>query len=135
MCTLLQVRDLGGIPLLLDHCNVDDHNPCILSNFNWLLFCTVLRISFGSLQNQLWEGLHQNEWQGIWRRALTLWSTVHLWGVVFFSSLYFSVHLCLFFLPWPWVQSSVSGPSLQSETSWRIIKKTKELFQPWIAKG
>lgn len=25
-----QVRELEGMPLLLDHCNVDDHNPCIL---------------------------------------------------------------------------------------------------------
>ena len=24
------MRELEGIPLLLDHCNVDDHNPCIL---------------------------------------------------------------------------------------------------------
>ena len=24
------MRELEGIPLLLDQCNVDDHNPCIL---------------------------------------------------------------------------------------------------------
>lgn len=30
-----KVRDLGGIPLLLDHCNVDDHNPFICQ---WAIF-------------------------------------------------------------------------------------------------
>ncbi|KAM7424976.1 Ataxin-10, partial [Porites harrisoni] len=28
-----KVRELEGIPLLLDRCNVDDHNPCILLYF------------------------------------------------------------------------------------------------------
>lgn len=58
------MRELEGIPLLLGHCNVDDHNPCILvliqlsamcyadrvCNINLHLRCDSLIKSFFSLQ-------------------------------------------------------------------------------------
>lgn len=42
LLNLLKVRELGGVELVLNHCNLDDNNPCNL--FFLILFSSILTV-------------------------------------------------------------------------------------------
>ncbi|PWA27033.1 hypothetical protein CCH79_00018006 [Gambusia affinis] len=48
-----KVRELDGIPLILDNCNIDSNNPCILSKFisQWAIFA-IRNLLENNQQNQ-----------------------------------------------------------------------------------
>lgn len=49
----LQVRELGGIEIVLNHCNIDDNNPCMYYTINYHRLCRTDLIHTQLFENGL----------------------------------------------------------------------------------